>query len=238
MRQRNYFGTMMVEMGDADGLISGLTQSYPETIRPALQIIGTRQRRAAGLRRLRPDPPGPPVLPRRHHGEHRSHPGGAGRDRPAHRRLRPPLRRRAAGRHALVLELRLEQPSVGAQGAPRDRDRLAASSRSWRSTARCRPTPPSSSASSRRATPGAASRQPANVLIFPELQSANIAYKLIWRLAGAEAIGPILLGMAKPVHVLQNGLEVSDIVNMAALCVVDAQELAGGERYGEVRSPG
>ena len=67
-------------------------------------------------------------------------------------------------------------------------------------------------------------KEPANVLIFPELQSANIAYKLIWRLAGAEAIGPILLGMGKPVHVLQSGLEVSDIVNMAALCVVDAQE--------------
>jgi malate dehydrogenase (oxaloacetate-decarboxylating)(NADP+) len=67
---------------------------------------------------------------------------------------------------------------------------------------------------------------PANVLIFPELQSANIAYKLIWRLAGAEAIGPILLGMARPVHVLQKGVEVSDIVNMAAICVVDAQELS------------
>ncbi|HEX4966249.1 MAG TPA: phosphate acyltransferase, partial [Thermoanaerobaculia bacterium] len=70
-------------------------------------------------------------------------------------------------------------------------------------------------------------RQAANVLIFPELQSANTAYKLIWRLARAEAIGPILLGMAKPIHVLQSGLEVSDIVNMAALCVVDAQELGG-----------
>ncbi|MFP5285656.1 MAG: phosphate acyltransferase, partial [Thermoanaerobaculia bacterium] len=65
---------------------------------------------------------------------------------------------------------------------------------------------------------------PANILIFPELQSANIAYKLIWRLANAEAIGPILLGLDKPVHVLQPGLEVSDIVNMAAICVMDAQE--------------
>jgi malate dehydrogenase (oxaloacetate-decarboxylating)(NADP+) len=70
--------------------------------------------------------------------------------------------------------------------------------------------------------------QPANVLIFPELQSANAAYKLIWRLADAEAIGPVLLGMARPVHVLQRGVEVSDIVNMAALCVVDAQEQAEG----------
>ena len=73
----------------------------------------------------------------------------------------------------------------------------------------------------------------ANVLIFPELQSANIAYKLIWRLANAEAVGPVLLGLGKPVHVLQGGLEVSDIVNMAALCVVDAQELERGRPESE-----
>jgi malate dehydrogenase (oxaloacetate-decarboxylating)(NADP+) len=63
-----------------------------------------------------------------------------------------------------------------------------------------------------------------NVLIFPDLQSANAAYKLVWRLAGAEAIGPILLGMNKPIHVLQRGVDVADIVNMAAIAVVDAQE--------------
>ena len=66
--------------------------------------------------------------------------------------------------------------------------------------------------------------EPANVLVFPELQSANIAYKLLWRLADVEAIGPILLGMDKPVHVLQRGVEVADIVNMTAICVVDALE--------------
>jgi len=76
-------------------------------------------------------------------------------------------------------------------------------------------------------------KEPANVLIFPELQSANIAYKLIWRLANAEAVGPVLLGLGKPVHVLQGGLEVSDIVNMAALCVVDAQELERGRPESE-----
>jgi malate dehydrogenase (oxaloacetate-decarboxylating)(NADP+) len=69
-------------------------------------------------------------------------------------------------------------------------------------------------------------KAPANVLIFPELQSANIAYKLIWRLADAEAIGPILLGLSKPVHVLQRGVEVADIVNVAAICVEDAQHAA------------
>jgi malate dehydrogenase (oxaloacetate-decarboxylating)(NADP+) len=66
---------------------------------------------------------------------------------------------------------------------------------------------------------------PANVLVFPELQSANVAYKLVQRLGGAEAIGPILVGMRHPVHVLQHGHEVKDIVNMAAIAVVDAQEL-------------
>jgi malate dehydrogenase (oxaloacetate-decarboxylating)(NADP+) len=73
--------------------------------------------------------------------------------------------------------------------------------------------------------PWATVRRP-NVLIFPDLQSANAAYKLVWRLAGAEEIGPILLGMRKPVHVLQRGVEVADIVNMAAIAVVDAQEKA------------
>jgi malate dehydrogenase (oxaloacetate-decarboxylating)(NADP+) len=64
---------------------------------------------------------------------------------------------------------------------------------------------------------------PANVLVFPELQSANAAYKLVWRLANADAIGPILMGMRAPAHVLQQGVDVPDIVNMAAYGVVDAQ---------------
>ena len=64
----------------------------------------------------------------------------------------------------------------------------------------------------------------ANVLIFPNLEAGNIAYKLMARIGGAEAIGPILMGMSKPVHVLQRGAEVNDIVNIAAIAVVDAQE--------------
>jgi malate dehydrogenase (oxaloacetate-decarboxylating)(NADP+) len=72
--------------------------------------------------------------------------------------------------------------------------------------------------------PFARLKSAANVLIFPGLDAANIAYKLLDRIGGAEAIGPILVGMAKPVHVLQRGAEVSDIVNMAIIAAVDAQE--------------
>jgi malate dehydrogenase (oxaloacetate-decarboxylating)(NADP+) len=63
----------------------------------------------------------------------------------------------------------------------------------------------------------------ANVLIFPNLDAANAAYKLLARLGGAEAVGPILVGMAKPIHVIPTGAEVRDIVNIAALAIVDAQ---------------
>jgi malate dehydrogenase (oxaloacetate-decarboxylating)(NADP+) len=73
-------------------------------------------------------------------------------------------------------------------------------------------------------------RGPANVLIFPNLDAANISYKLLDRIGGAQAIGPILVGMAQPVHILQRGSEVSDIVNMAVIAAVDAQEHGRGAR--------
>ena len=64
----------------------------------------------------------------------------------------------------------------------------------------------------------------ANTLIFPDLASGNIAYKLLMELGGAEAIGPILMGMNKPVHVLQQGSSVRDIINMVSIAVIDAQQ--------------
>jgi malate dehydrogenase (oxaloacetate-decarboxylating)(NADP+) len=66
----------------------------------------------------------------------------------------------------------------------------------------------------------------ANVLICPNLSAGNIAYQLLKRLGGVEAIGPILVGMAKPVHILQRDTDVQDVVNMAVIAAVDAQERA------------
>src|SRR2546429_7397477 len=68
-------------------------------------------------------------------------------------------------------------------------------------------------------------RGAANVLIFPNLDAANISYKLLSRVGGAEAIGPILVGMAQPVHVLQRGSDVNDIVNMAVRSEEHTSEL-------------
>ncbi len=67
-------------------------------------------------------------------------------------------------------------------------------------------------------------KERANVLIFPNLSAGNIAYKLLHHLGGATAIGPILVGMDRPVHVLELGADVQEIVNMAAVAVMDAQE--------------
>jgi malate dehydrogenase (oxaloacetate-decarboxylating)(NADP+) len=71
--------------------------------------------------------------------------------------------------------------------------------------------------------PFSALREEANVLIFPNLSAGNISYKLLHHLGGATAIGPILVGMRRPVHVLEQGADVQEIVNMAAVAVMDAQ---------------
>jgi malate dehydrogenase (oxaloacetate-decarboxylating)(NADP+) len=225
LRQRNYFGAMMVASGDADGLISGLTYEYPDTIRPALQIIGTRPgiRHVAGAFililkdrlffladttvNIEPD------------AETLAEIALATADFARRFNITPrvgmlsfsnfgsnphPSARRVKRAVELVRQRNSELEVDGEMQA--DTAVLASILGEH--------------------YPWSELRGPANVLVFPELQSANIAYKLIWRLADAEAIGPVLLGMARPVHVLQKGVEVTDIVNMAAICVVDAQESA------------
>jgi malate dehydrogenase (oxaloacetate-decarboxylating)(NADP+) len=86
--------------------------------------------------------------------------------------------------------------------------------------------------------PFSALREEANVLIFPNLSAGNIAYKLLHHLGGAAAIGPILVGMNRPVHVLEQGADVQDIVNMAAVAVMDAQTRARPDDVPARRAPG
>ncbi|HEV2855863.1 MAG TPA: NADP-dependent malic enzyme [Thermoanaerobaculia bacterium] len=226
MRLRNYFGTMMVEAGDADGLISGLTQSYPETIRPALQIVGTRPgvRKVSGAYVLIVEDrilfladttvnidPSPEDLAE----IALLTVGFARRFGVVPRVAMLSFSNFGSNKHPSARKVRRAVEIVSGLDPDLEIDgEMQADTALFEQILH-------------ENYPWSRLKQPANVLIFPELQSANIAYKLIWRLARTEAIGPILLGMARPVHVLQSGLEVSDIVNLAALCVVDAQELDG-----------
>jgi malate dehydrogenase (oxaloacetate-decarboxylating)(NADP+) len=223
MRSRNYFGSMDVLRGHADGLISGLTQDYPETIRPALRIIGTRQgvNRVAGayvliLRdrllfladttvNIDPTPEdlaGIALLTAEFVRDFQVTPRvamlsfsnfGSNRHEQA-RKVRRAVELAKQRDPSLEIDGEMQADTAVVP-------ELLMQDYSW-----------------------SALTGPANVLIFPDLSSANIAYKLLWRLSDAEAIGPILLGMDRPVHVLQRGAEVTDIVNMAAICVSDAQQ--------------
>jgi malate dehydrogenase (oxaloacetate-decarboxylating)(NADP+) len=221
-RIRNYFGPLMLDAGDADGVISGLTQYYPDTIRPALQIVGTapRVKRVSGLYIL--------VL----------------KDQsfffadttvnidPTDEELAEIATLTADAVRRFDIEPRVAMIAFSNFGSNAHENALKVR-RAVEIVKRTRPDIEidGEMQADTAVVPGilegeypwATVRRP-NVLIFPDLQSANAAYKLVWRLANAEAIGPILLGMNKPVHVLQRGVDVADIVNMAAIAVVDAQE--------------
>ena len=223
MRSRNYFGAMMVRQGDADGLISGLTQYYADTIRPALQTVGTRD----GVERVS----GAYILMV---GERvlfladttvNIDPSAEELAEIAH--LTAELARRFG------VEPRVAMLSFSNFGSNRHPQALKVRE----ATRRVKESFPELEVDGEiqadtalvqaileEAYPWSELSGPANVLVFPDLNAANTAYKLIWRLADAEAIGPILLGMARPIHVLQRGVDVADIVNMAAICAVDAQE--------------
>ncbi|PSP67076.1 NADP-dependent malic enzyme [Halobacteriales archaeon QS_1_69_70] len=219
----NYLGSVMVEMGDADAMLTGLMHHYPSALRPPLQIVGTADdaEYAAGVYMLTfqnsvvfvadatvNQAPDAEVLEevtrqtadlaRRFNVEPRaallSYSDFGSVDNEGTRKPR-----RAADR--LRADPDVDFPVDGEMQADTAvvEDMLAG-------------------------TYGfSALDEPANVLVFPNLEAGNIAYKLLQRLGGAEAIGPMLVGMDQPVHVLQRGDEVKDIVNLAGVAVVDAQ---------------
>jgi malate dehydrogenase (oxaloacetate-decarboxylating)(NADP+) len=221
-RVRNYFGPLMLDAGEADGVISGLTQYYPDTIRPALQIVGTAPgvRRVSGLYIL--------ILKERTFffadttvnidptAEELAEIATLTADAVRRFEFEPRIAMIAFSNFGSNVHENAMKVKRAVEIVKEARPELQIDGEMQADTA----VVPEILESE---YPWATVRRP-NVLIFPDLQSANAAYKLVWRLGGAEAIGPILLGMNKPVHVLQRGVEVADIVNMAAIAVVDAQE--------------
>ncbi|MBC7720767.1 MAG: NADP-dependent malic enzyme [Pedobacter sp.] len=223
MQERNYYGCMMVETGDADAMISGLTRNYAEAIRPALQIIGTEEgvKKIAGMYLLITKK-GPIFLA----------------DTTVN--FNPTAEELAEIAMMVAKEVRsfnitpriamLSYSNFGSSDSPEAK--LVA-----KATAILKQRNPSLIVDGEMQGTLAFNNdilkenypfsdlvgESVNVLIFPNLTAGNVAYNLLKELGGADAIGPILLGMKKPVHVLQLGSSVRNIVNMALVAVVDAQ---------------
>ncbi len=217
-----YFGNMMVAAGDADGLIAGMEAHYPETIRPALEVVGTQPNvnTVAGLYMM--------IL---------KHDLVFFADttvniRPDSEKLAEIALLSAEFVKRLGVDPRVALLSFSNFGSARN----AESETVRKAVQRVKELRPDLPVDGEMQADTALVEEilnerypfntlggPANVLIFPDLNSSNIAYKLLSRIGGAEAIGPILLGMDRPVHVLQRGSEAADVVNLTALAVVDAQ---------------
>ncbi|MGB9605086.1 MAG: NADP-dependent malic enzyme, partial [Bryobacteraceae bacterium] len=221
---RNVFGSMMVRMGDADALIGGLTQHYPDTIRPALQVISVRQglTKVSGLYLL--------ISPKR---EIYFLADCTVNIEPTAEDLAEIAICTAEMARRFDIEPRVAMLSFSNFGSTRHP--LAEKVRRAVELVKQRQPELMIDGEMQADTavvpeiieedyPFSQLKGGANVLIFPDLEAGNIAYKLLNRIGGCEVIGPILMGMSRPVHVLQRGAEVSEIVNMAAIAVVDAQE--------------
>jgi malate dehydrogenase (oxaloacetate-decarboxylating)(NADP+) len=223
MRDRNGFGAMMVEFGEADALVSGLTKDYSSTILPSLQIIGM----APGVKRVA----GMYIIMNKK-GNFFFADCTVNVD-PTAEELVGIIGLAKRGVKFFDYEPRVAMLSYSNFGSSKgdvpDKTREAVRLAKEKypdliiegdiqanvalNTDLQKENYPFSSLA----------KEGANTLIFPNLASGNIAYKLLMEIGGAEAIGPILLGMKKPVHVLQLGSSIREIVNMAAIAVVDAQ---------------
>ncbi|MFC7203162.1 NADP-dependent malic enzyme [Haloferax namakaokahaiae] len=220
----NYFASVMVETGDADAMLTGLTHHYPSALRPPLQVIGTADDAdyAAGVYMLTFKnrvvfcadatvnlDPDEDVLAEvtKHTAE---------------------LARRFNVEPRAALLSYSDFGSVDNEGVRKPRNAVKALHDDPEVDFPVDGEMQADTALVEEMLTGtyefADLDGPANVLVFPNLEASNIGYKLLQRLGGAEAIGPMLVGMDKPVHVLQRGDEVKDIVNLAGVAVADAQK--------------
>lgn len=223
MTNRNYFAASMVEFGDADTLISGLTRNYASTIRPALQVIGAKPgSRVAGMYIMMTSK-GPLFFGDTTVNENPNAQELAEisvlLDAAVKRfNVKPRLAMLSysnfGSNDGIISEkvrdaikiLHAEHPEIVADGEVQANFAL------------------NSEMLADNFPFSRLNGEPANTLVFPNLESGNIAYKLLQSVGNAEAVGPILLGMNKPVHVLQLDSSVREIVNMVTIAVVDAIE--------------
>jgi len=223
MRERNYFAAMMVEHGDADALVSGLTKDYPKTILPSLQAIGT----ASGVERVA----GMYIILNKR-GTFFFADTTVNVD-PTAKELAGIIELTARGVKFFDIDPRIAMLSYSNFGSSKgdipDKTREAVRLARLKNPdlvveGDIQANVALNTQLQEENFPfSALAKEAANTLIFPNLASGNIAYKLLMEIGGAETIGPILLGMKKPVHVLQLGSSIREIVNMAAIAVVDAQ---------------
>lgn len=223
MRDRNAFGAMMVEFGEADALVSGLTKDYPKTILPSLQIIGMADgvNRVAGM-----------YIIMNKKGTFFFADCTVNVD-PSANDLVEIIGLAARGVKFFDIEPRvamLSYSNFGSSKGPipeKAREAVRMAKQKFPELivdGDIQANVAFDTDIQQQIFPfSALAKKGANTLIFPNLASGNIAYKLLMEIGGAEAIGPILLGMKKPVHILQLGSSIRDIISMAAIAVVDAQ---------------
>jgi malate dehydrogenase (oxaloacetate-decarboxylating)(NADP+) len=221
------FGMMMVQTGDADGLVSGLTQHYPETLRPALQIIKSRPgiSTVAGLYML--------VFKK----DVRFITDATVNFDPTAEQLADIAILAAEKVRSFDIEPRIAMLSFSNFGSTKhpSAQKMARAAELVKRRAPDLMVDGEVMADTAVSPeiidalfPFSALKGGANLLVCPNLESANISYKLLAKVGGAEPVGPILLGMRKPVYLLIPGNEVVDIVNVTAMAVRDAQEQAEG----------
>ncbi len=220
-KSRNHFGAMMVRMGDADTMLSGIDAHYPETIRPALEVIGKREglQSVHGLYMM--------VFKK---GVYFLADTTVTID-PTAAELAETAILAADTARILDVDPSVAMLSFSNFGSVNSPQTIKVKKAVEIVKERCPDLKIDGEMQADTAVVPeildgftfSKMKSPANVLIFPDLNSGNICYKLLHHLGGADAIGPILMGMNKPIHVLQRGDDVNDIVNMAAIAVVDAQ---------------
>jgi len=235
LRDRNYYGASMVEFGEADAMISGLTKNYGQTIKPALQVIGVEPgvKRVAGMYMMMTkkgpvffgdttvnvDPTAEELVDitllidksvKQFNIKPRiallSYSNFGSNDGITPNKVRETVKLLHRNHPEIVVDGEM-------QGNFAINNELLKDNFPFSTLADA----------------------PANTLVFPNLESGNIAYKLLQELGGAEAVGPILLGLNKPVHIVQLGSSVREIVNMVTIAVVDVQakeEIATSKRKG------